>query len=60
MSGKMFTTKITMTCPFNVSFDFSIALTFKGTIEKIPRGIQGEKSRKDIANSVKLISMIGA
>ena len=29
-------------------------------IEKVPRGIQGEKSRKDTASSVKLASPIGA
>ena len=28
--------------------------------EKVPRGIQGEKSRKDAANSGKLVSIIGA
>ena len=29
-------------------------------MEKVPRGIQGEKSRKDTASSVKLVSTIGA
>ena len=29
-------------------------------IEKVPRGIQGEKSRKDTVSSVKLVSTSGA
>ena len=29
-------------------------------IEKVPRSIRGEKSRKDAASSVKLVSTIGA
>ena len=33
---------------------------FKGKIEKVPRGIRGEKSSKDMASSRKLVSTIGA
>ena len=32
----------------------------KGKIEKVPRGIRGEKSSKDMANSRNLVSTIGA
>ena len=31
-----------------------------GKIEKVPRGIQGEKSSKDMASSRNLVSTIGA
>ena len=32
----------------------------KGKIEKVPRGIRGEKSSKDMASSRNLVSTIGA
>ena len=36
-------------------------LTFvRGKIEKVPRGIRGEKSSKDMASSRNLVSTIGA
>ena len=33
---------------------------FKGKIEKVPRGIRGEESSKDMASSRNLVSTIGA
>ena len=33
---------------------------FESKIEKVPRGIQGEKSSKDMARSRNLVSTIGA
>ena len=33
---------------------------FKSKIEKVPRGIRGEKSSKDMASSRNLVSTIGA
>ena len=35
-------------------------LTHKCKIEKVPRGIRGEKSSKDMASSRNLVSTIGA
>ena len=35
-------------------------LIVKGKIEKVPRGIRGEKSSKDTASSRNLVSTIGA
>ena len=34
--------------------------TIKSKIEKVPRGIRGEKSSKDMASSRNLVSTIGA
>ena len=34
-------------------------LLLNGKIEKVPRGIQGEKSSKDMASSRNLVSTIG-
>ena len=34
--------------------------TVRSKIEKVPRGIQGEKSSKDMASSRNLVSKIGA
>ena len=33
---------------------------YRGKIEKVPRGIRGEKSSKDMASSRNLVSTIGA
>ena len=38
----------------------SIGKAIKGKIEKVPRGIRGEKSSKDIASSRNMVSTIGA
>ena len=35
-------------------------MPLKGKIEKVPRGIRGEKSSKDMASSRNLVSTIGA
>ena len=37
-----------------------ISVYVKGKIEKVPRGIRGEKSSKDMASSRNLVSIIGA
>ena len=48
----------------NVIVRYLLALPFywylKGKIEKVPRGIRGEKSSKDMASSRNLVSTIGA
>ena len=38
----------------------SIHVMLSSNIEKVPRGIQGEKSGKDMASSRNLVSTIGA
>ena len=38
----------------------TIYWTLESKIEKVPRGIQGEKSSKDMASSRNLVSTIGA
>ena len=38
----------------------SLVFSLRNKIDKVPRDIQGEKSRKDTASSVKLVSTIGA
>ena len=45
-----------------MTFDFKNDKYFfvEGKIEKVPRGIQNKKLRKDTAISVKLVSTIGA
>ena len=40
---------------YNLAFFF-----LRGKIEKVPRGIRGEKSSKDMASSRNLVSTIGA
>ena len=35
-------------------------ITIESKIEKVPRGIRGEKSSKDMASSRNLVSTIGA
>ena len=35
-------------------------LIFESKIEKVPRGVRGEKSSKDMASSRNLVSTIGA
>ena len=42
-----------------ISFFFSLILV-QSKIEKVPRGIRGEKSSKDMASSRNLVSTIGA
>ena len=37
-----------------------VRVTVESIIEKVPRGIQGEKSSKDMASSRNLVSTIGA
>ena len=48
--------------PLSQSGDFKTAeiLRFGSKIEKVPRGIRGEKSSKDMASSRNLVSTIGA
>ena len=43
---------------YDKQYGFGFPIVSK--IEKVPRGIQDEMSRKDTANSVKLVSTIGA
>ena len=38
----------------------TLKINVKGKIEKVPRGIRGEKSSKDMASSRNLVSTIGA
>ena len=45
-------------CPDFISY-FYLTL-FVSKIEKVPRGIRGEKSSKDMASSRNLVSTIGA
>ena len=40
--------------------NYSVKVNFKSKIEKVPRGIRGEKSSKDMASSRNLVSTIGA
>ena len=44
-------------CLFNLLHKI---IKIKGTVEKVPRGIRGEKSSKDMASSRNLVSAIGA
>ena len=39
---------------------YRIAISIRSKIEKVPRGIRGEKSSKDMASSRNLVSTIGA
>ena len=43
--------------PYNLMFE---AVGIRSKIEKVPRGIRGEKSSKDMASSRNLVSTIGA
>ena len=47
-------------CIFPMAMYFELVLRVKGKIQKVPRGIQGEKSSKDMASSRNLVSTIGA
>ena len=38
----------------------TVSFPFRGKVEKVPRGIQGEKSSKDKASSRNLVSKTGA
>ena len=40
--------------------DKEITTSLRSKIEKVPRGIRGEKSSKDMASSRNLVSTIGA
>ena len=44
---------------FHLLFLYEI-LALRSKIEKVPRGIRGEKSSKDMASSRNLVSIIGA
>ena len=45
---------------YTVEFDLFLSVTQQSKIEKVPRGIRGEKSSKDMASSRNLVSTIGA
>ena len=51
-------TRVTVTSLYDKPDDFNFDITSK--IEKVPRGIRGEKSSKDMASSRNLVSTIGA
>ena len=44
----------------NSTYNHSFLLLVRSKIEKVPRGIRGEKSSKDMASSRNLVSTIGA
>ena len=46
---------------YRISNEFSFhTMYYESKIEKVPRGIRGEKSSKDMASSGNLVSTIGA
>ena len=45
---------------FSVRLHINVILDIGSKIEKVPRGIRGEKSSKDMASSRNLVSTIGA
>ena len=45
--------------PFDIIFGSYKHNRMQSKVEKLPRGIQGEKSRKDMVSSGKLVSTIG-
>ena len=46
--------------PWSTSSDTYQVVEIQSKIEKVPRGIRGEKSSKDMASSRNLVSTIGA
>ena len=53
-------TKNTSTSEFSHTLYCHTSLEIESKIEKVPRGIRGEKSSKDMASSRNLVSTIGA